>query len=190
MGGTHVPSLVCRSAHHWTAADRRASVRAAPGDQTVIEKNVVETFVDVVPSCEGGGRCTPSPRPATGYLTPPRSRRSHPRDLHRHRHLRRRTARGPEPAQLTGKVTVGWLQRQRGAVNGTFTSTSAGRGRTARRSTTTSPTTSTQRRTERSSLHALPRLTKIGRRPAEPFAGSAGRWLERPQDSERTGFDG
>ena len=53
--GEHVPSLVCRSADHWTAADRRAGVRAAPGDRDHHREERRRDVLDVVPTCEGGG---------------------------------------------------------------------------------------------------------------------------------------
>jgi hypothetical protein len=101
-----------------------------PVTETVVEKNVVETFVDVVPSCEGGGPLY--------NITTTSNRIAHVTAFDDGRVHETFTDTGtfvavpledPSLPSYTGKFTVwGGFNDNGGAVNGTFTFNVHGKG--------------------------------------------------------------
>jgi hypothetical protein len=101
-----------------------------PVTETVVEKNVVETFVDVVPSCEGGGPLY--------TVTTTSNRVSHTTEFEDGRLHETFTDTGtfiavpledPSLPSYTGKFTVwGGFNANGKSVNGTFTFMAHGTG--------------------------------------------------------------
>ncbi len=146
-----------------------------PVTETTVQKNLVETFVDVVPSCEGGGPLY--------TITTTSNLVEHTTIFDDGRIHATFTQTGtfvavpledPSLPSYTGKFTVWGGFNQNGKTGmAPSPSTSVAPARTGRRSETTSPTTSTSDRTARST----PSSTATGHdrlRLRQPCAGSGG----------------